>query len=85
MVNRDRHEIAVEILNKAISGKNRTEIMKDANLSYAQSETYLQNLMREKLLEMDAKRRYLTTRKGLEFLEKCEACPLFKWKMKTDR
>lgn len=85
MVNRDRHEITIEILNKARYGKNKTEMMRDANLSYTQAKMYLQNLLEKGLLEMDSERRYLTTKKGLEFLEKCEVCPLFKWKLKADR
>jgi predicted transcriptional regulator len=79
MVNRDRHDITFEILRKAISGKKKTELMKEVGLSYTQSKNYLNVLVEKELLAIDAKRLFRTTSKGLEFLEKCEQCPLFKW------
>ena len=79
MVNRDRHDITFEILRKAAAGKKKTELMREVGLSYTQSKTYLSVLLEKKLLEMDKKRLFKTTAKGLEFLEKCEPCPLFKW------
>jgi len=79
MVNRDRHDIALEILRKSTSGKKKTELMRDAGLSYTQSKQYLGILLEKGLLEIDENRRFKTTKKGLEFLEKCEECPLFKW------
>jgi predicted transcriptional regulator len=86
MVNRDRHEIAIEILNRAISARKKTEIMRDAGLSYLQAKLYLGELVDRGLLEIDWKSSFKTTKKGLEFLEKCKACPLFEWdkdKLKT--
>jgi len=80
MVNRDRHDITFEILRKAASGKKKTELMRDAGLSYLQTKKYFNALLQKGLLEIDEKRRLKTTKKGLEFLEKCEKCPLFKWK-----
>jgi predicted transcriptional regulator len=79
MVNRDRHDITFEILRKSTAGKKKTELMREVGLSYTQSKTYLSVLLEKKLLEMDKKRLFKTTAKGLEFLEKCEPCPLFKW------
>ena len=79
MVNRDRHDITFEILKKAAAGKKKTELMRDVGLSYAQSKKYLGILVEKKLLEIDNKRRFKTTSKGLEFLEKCKECLLFKW------
>jgi len=79
MVNRDRHDITLEILRKSTSGKKKTELMREVGLSYTQSKNYLSVLVEKKLLEMDEKRLFKTTSKGLEFLEKCEQCPLFKW------
>jgi predicted transcriptional regulator len=79
MVNRDRHEIAIEILRRAVSGKKKTEIMRDVGLSYLQARLYLGELVDRGLLEIDWKRNLKTTKKGMEFLEKCEACPLFGW------
>jgi predicted transcriptional regulator len=79
MVNRDRHDIAFEILKKAKAGKNKTELMREANLSYSLAKRYLNALIGKGLLEIDEKHRFKTTEQGLVFLEKCEACPLFKW------
>lgn len=79
MVNRDRHEITFEILEKAKSGKSKTELMRKANLSYSQAKLYLNALVSRGLLEIDAKHSFKTTKQGLTFLEKCEVCPLFKW------
>ena len=79
MVNRDRHDITFEILKKAAAGKKRTELMREVGLSYTQSKNYLSALVEKELLAIDEKRLFKTTSKGLEFLEKCEPCPLFKW------
>ncbi|MEM3696628.1 MAG: winged helix-turn-helix domain-containing protein [Candidatus Bathyarchaeia archaeon] len=80
MVNRDRHDITMEILRKATSGKRKTELMRDVGLSYLQAKQYLSALTQRGLLELDKQNRYKTTTKGLEILEKCMECPLFKWK-----
>jgi len=53
--------------------------MRDVGLSYTQAKQYLSMLLKEDLLEIDEKSRFKTTKKGLEFLEKCKQCPLFKW------
>ena len=79
MVNRDRHDITFEILRKATAGKKKTELMREVGLSYTQSKTYLSALVEKGLLEMNKKRLFKTTAKGLEFLEKCKECLLFKW------
>jgi len=79
MGNRDRHDIAIDILKKASSGMNKTELMKEAGLSFSQAKQYLSMLEEKQLLEIGDKHHFKTTRKGLEFLEKCEACPLFNW------
>lgn len=79
MVNRDRHEITIEILKKARGGKKKTEIMRDVGLSYLQAKQYLNRLVREELLAPDHRHNFRTTKKGLEFLQKCAKCPLFKW------
>jgi len=79
MVNRDRHDITFEILRKAAAGKKRTALMIEVGLSYAQAKKYLSALVEKELLEVDEKHGLKTTSKGLEFLEKCEQCPLFKW------
>jgi predicted transcriptional regulator len=79
MGNRDRHDIAIDILKKASSGMNKTELMKEVGLSFSQAKQYLSMLQEKRLLEIGDKHHFKTTRKGLEFLEKCEACPLFSW------
>jgi len=79
MVNRDRHDITIEILRKSTPGKKKTELMRDVGLSYSQSKQYLGILIEKGLLEIDENRRFKTTKKGLEVLEKCKECPLFKW------
>lgn len=80
MVNRDGHEITIKILKETKSGKKKTELMRDAGLSYLQTKQYLGILLEKGLLEIDEKQRYKTTKKGLEFLDKCGECLLFKWK-----
>lgn len=79
MVNRDRHDITMEILKKTTSGKKKTELMRDVGLSYTQTKQYLRVLLEKGLLAIDEKHRFKTTKKGLETLEKCMECPLFKW------
>ncbi len=79
MVNRDRHSIVVDILEKSKTGKKKTELMRDAKLSYLQTKQYLGNLTKKGLLEIDEKSRFKTTAKGLEFLEKCANCLLVSW------
>ena len=79
MVNRDKHDITFEILNKATVGKRKTELMRDVGLSYSQAKKYLAILLEKGLLRIDDRTKYRTTKHGLEFLEKCRDCPLFKW------
>jgi len=79
MVNRDRHEITMEILKKASSGKKKTEIMRIVGISSSQAKLYLPTLVEKELLQIDEKNNYKTTKKGLKFLEQCENCPLFRW------
>jgi predicted transcriptional regulator len=53
MVNRDRHDITIEIMKKAKPGKSRTELMRDVGLSYLQTKQYLSTLLDNGLLEID--------------------------------
>jgi predicted transcriptional regulator len=85
MVNRDRHDITFEILEKASGGKKKTEMMRDVGLSYLQAEHYLKELVKNGLLARDDEHNYKTTKKGAEFLEKCANCPLFKWNSERRR
>lgn len=79
MVNRDRHDIVFEILQKSMQGKKKTELMSEVGLSFSQTKQYLDMLFSKGLIEVDARNRLKTTKKGAEFLKKCEQCPLFKW------
>jgi predicted transcriptional regulator len=76
---RDRHDIAAQILRKARVGKNKTELMRQVNISFTQAQQYFSMLLQKGLLEIDQNHHLKTTRKGLEFLEKCEECFLFEW------
>ncbi len=79
MVNRDRHDIIIEILKKSVSGKKKTELMSEVGLSYSQAKQYLKKMVDEGFLEQDEKKRYVVTRKGSNFMEKCSECWLFRW------
>jgi len=79
MGNRDRHDLVAEILDKSTTRKNKTEIMQNVGLSSLQAKQYLGKLVEIGMLEVDAGRNYKTTKKGLEFLEKCEECFLCHW------
>jgi predicted transcriptional regulator len=79
MVNRDRHDIAIEILKETVSGKKKTELMSDVGLSYSQSKQYLEKMLENGLLEIDDKKRFKTTKKGQDFVKKCGECWLFNW------
>jgi predicted transcriptional regulator len=79
MVNRDRHDIVLDILKKGSTGKSKTVLMREVGLSFLQTKQYLGTLMEMGLLAVGEKRLYKTTKKGMEFVEKCEACPLFSW------
>jgi predicted transcriptional regulator len=76
---RDRHEIIVEILKTAMTGKVKTHIMYKARLSYAQLNEYLPKLVEKGFLENDTIRKkrqdkkvFRTTLKGIKFLENFE-------------
>jgi predicted transcriptional regulator len=79
MVNRDRHDIVIQILKRSKTGANKTELMRDANLSFAQAKLYLGNLIEKKLLSVDEKGRFKVTPEGEVYLQKCEDCPIYKW------
>ena len=79
MVNRDRHDIVIEILKKSTSGKKKTELMSEVGLSYSQAKQYLKRMVEEGFIKQDEKNRYLATTKGTDFLEKCSECWLFRW------
>ena len=72
---RDRFYIIAEILNQAIDGSLKTQIMYKANLSFAQLNEYLSFLIRIELLNVNretGKRIYQTTAKGEKYLDNYE-------------
>jgi predicted transcriptional regulator len=75
---RDRHEIIIEILIKTKARRNKTQLMREANISFEQVQYYLDFLLKKELLKITDKNCFKTTQKGLEFLEKCGRCCLFK-------
>jgi predicted transcriptional regulator len=79
MSKRDRHDIAMDILQSAQSGKNKTQLMRDVGLSHLQSKQYLGLLLEKGLLEVDGKGYFKTTKTGSEFLKKCGECFLCHW------
>ncbi len=79
MVRRDRHDITIDILRRASTGKRKTELMSDVGLSYMQTKQYLKILIEKKMLELGEDKRLRTTKKGTEFLERCNDCLLFPW------
>ncbi len=69
---RDRLYIMAEILEVALEGALKTQVMYRANLSFAQLNQYLSLLLRLKLIEEEKhseKTVYKTTAKGIHFIE----------------
>jgi predicted transcriptional regulator len=82
MTRRDRHDIVLEILNKAKTGKKKTDLMKEVGLSFAQTKLYMAILREKGLLEASERNQLKTTRKGMEMLERCSDCLIFPWKLR---
>lgn len=71
MRRRTNLEITAEILDLCSRPLTRTQVMYKANLSWKLSQKYLSKLESQGLLEVHHSRvRYVTTQKGLEFVEK---------------
>ena len=69
---RDRLYIIAEILEVALEGVLKTQVMYKANLSFAQLNEYLRLMLDLDLLELSRNSErnvYKTTQKGLRFLE----------------
>jgi len=69
---RDRLHIMAEILEVALEGTLKTQVMYKANLSFAQLNEYLRLLLDLKLLELvgnTEKNIYKTTSRGVRYLE----------------
>jgi predicted transcriptional regulator len=68
---RARLQIFAEILELCRKPQVKTQVMHKANLSYTLLQDYLMQLQKQKLLEVhQSKKKYLTTEKGREFLQK---------------
>jgi predicted transcriptional regulator len=71
MVKRDRVEIIAEILGLCSEPKTKTHVMYGTNLSWKMLQYYLSELQSRGLLEVhNNSTRYVTTKRGLDFLEK---------------
>jgi len=71
MVKRDRLEIMAEILGLCSEPKTKTHIMYGTNLSWKMVQHYLSELQSRGLLEAhNNSTRYVTTKRGRDFLEK---------------
>jgi predicted transcriptional regulator len=74
MVKRDRVEIIADILSLCSEPKTKTHVMYGTNLSWKMLQHYLSELQSRKLLKIHGKsKRYVTTNRGLDFVEKWEA------------
>jgi len=71
MVKRDRLEIMAEILGLCLEPRTKTHVMYGTNLSWKMLQYYLSELQSRGLLEVHSNStRYVTTERGLDFLEK---------------
>jgi predicted transcriptional regulator len=71
MVKRDRVEIIAEILGLCSEPKTKTHVMYGTNLSWKMLQYYLSELQSRGLLEVHNKStRYITTKRGLDFVKK---------------
>ena len=71
MVKRDRIEIMAEILGLCLEPRTKTQVMYGTNLSWKMLQHYLSELQSRELLEVhNNSTRYVTTERGLNFLEK---------------
>jgi len=68
---RDRVEIMAEILGLCSEPRNKTHVMYGTNLSWKMLQHYLSELQSRGLLEVhDNSTRYVTSKRGLDFVEK---------------
>jgi len=71
MVKRDRVEIMAEILGLCSNPRTKTHVMYGTNLSWKMLQYYLSELQSRGLLEIhNNSTRYVTTKRGLDFVEK---------------
>jgi predicted transcriptional regulator len=67
--NRSRLEIYAEILESAMGGIRKTNLMRSANLSYHQTNDHIPDLLNFRLLEELSDGSFKTTERGLGFLK----------------
>lgn len=67
---RDRVEIMAEILDLCLNPKTKTHVMYGTNLSWKMLQHYLAYLQSKKLLKLENGKKYLTSKRGQEFLAK---------------
>ncbi|MFC1487847.1 winged helix-turn-helix domain-containing protein [Thermoproteota archaeon] len=68
---RDRVEIIAEILGLCLEPRSKTRVMYGTNLSWKMLQNYLSSLQERGLLEaQNNSTKYLTTKRGLDFVEK---------------
>jgi len=68
---RSRMEVTAKILESAIKGARKTQIMSRSGVNHKQAETFLNFLMQKKLLKVTAlgnKNHFHTTVRGLRYL-----------------
>jgi predicted transcriptional regulator len=71
MVKRDRVEIMAEILDLCLEPQTKTQVMYGTNLSWKMLKHYLSQLKSLNLLQTkEESTKYLTTKRGHEFVEK---------------
>ncbi|SDW93345.1 winged helix-turn-helix domain-containing protein [Methanohalophilus portucalensis] len=63
---RSRIDISAEILDAAMSGANKTQIVYNANLNFSIAKKYLEMLEKKELIRKEGDR-YVTTEKGKTF------------------
>jgi predicted transcriptional regulator len=61
-------DVTIDILETARIGVNKTRIVYGSNLNFEIVKGYLSTLMASGLLELDVSGRYLTTKKGVKFV-----------------
>ena len=61
-------DVTIDILETARIGVNKTRIVYGSNLNFEIVKGYLSILMASELLELDGSGRYLTTKKGVKFV-----------------
>ena len=69
MVRRNDLDISADILQVALDGAKKTEIVYKANLNFTILKKYLRRLMDRGLLQTTKDDRFITTQRGVKFLE----------------